>query len=104
MTAGELLARLRASGLSMQADGARLIVIPGSRLTEEDRREIRENKDEILALLLDPDPRVTCTACANYIPPKHRCANHGAALLWSADIAPALAALPQHCPAHRSNL
>lgn len=47
------------------------------------------------------DTRVTCLTCAHYRP--GRCRNHRAALLWSGEIGPALAALPQHCPAWMAN-
>lgn len=56
MTAGELLARLRASGFSMQADGARLTVIPGSRLTDSDRQAIRAHKAELLHIVAGTVP------------------------------------------------
>jgi hypothetical protein len=44
----------------------------------------------------DSDPRVTCTGCRWYA---GRCLRHRAAGLPSDQIGPALAALPQHCPA-----
>ena len=49
---------------------------------------------------LDPDPRVQCIACQHYTPQAHRCERHRAAGLMSDAIGPALARLPQHCPAH----
>lgn len=47
----------------------------------------------------DTDSRVTCISCRNYSRTLHRCGQHRAALLQGSDIAPALAVLPQNCPA-----
>jgi hypothetical protein len=50
--------------------------------------------------LRDVDARVTCQRCAHYRP--HRCGNHRAAQLLTAEVGPELAALPQHCPGFRT--
>jgi hypothetical protein len=48
------------------------------------------------------DTRVTCTTCRHHLPLQFRCGNHRAALLWSGEVAPALAVLPQNCPGWRA--
>ena len=104
MSAADTLRRLRAEGFTIQPDGRRLIVVPASKMTSDIRDELRHFKDELLALLTaklagDPtDPRVTCLQCVHYISAANRCRNFSAALLFAPDIAPTLAALPQHCP------
>ena len=50
---------------------------------------------------VDFDSRVTCTTCAHYRPAQQRCMNQRTAMLWSAEVGPALAALPQNCPGFR---
>ncbi len=102
MTAGTaLLDRLVGLGFDV-ALGAHdaLIVRPASKLTDELRHAIREHRAGMVAGLLDPDPRVTCSRCAHYRPDAHRCANFRMARLSSSDIAPELANLKQHCPGH----
>ena len=104
MSAADTLRRLRAEGFTIQPDGRRLIVVPASKMTSDIRDELRHFKDELLALLAaeiagDPtDTRVTCQRCDHYSSAAHRCRNYRAALLFGPDIAPAIAALPQHCP------
>lgn len=51
MSAAQVLHRLQQSGLTVTADGERLIVAPADRLNDEDRRLIRDNKPEIVAAL-----------------------------------------------------
>lgn len=49
----------------------------------------------------DPDRRVACVRCRHYTAAMNRCGNHRAAGLMTAIVGPALARLPQHCPAFR---
>lgn len=49
MNASEVLHLVRDSGLTVTADGERLIVAPADRLNEEARQMIRDNKPAILA-------------------------------------------------------
>lgn len=51
MSATQVLHRLQQSGLTVTADGERLIVAPADRLNEEARQLIRDNKPEIVAAL-----------------------------------------------------
>jgi len=51
MGARELLADLSETGLSVTADGSRLVVRPASKLTEPIRSALRQAKPELLALL-----------------------------------------------------
>jgi hypothetical protein len=51
MGARELLADLSETGLSVTADGNRLVVRPASKLTEPIRSALRDAKPELLALL-----------------------------------------------------
>jgi hypothetical protein len=51
MTAPELLADLARQGFTLTREGDGIRVLPASRLTEADRRAIREHKPELLALL-----------------------------------------------------
>ena len=74
-----------------------LIVRPASSLTDELRQAIRDQRDGLVAVLADPDPRVTCNRCSNYRASTHRCVNFRLAGLAMPDIAPELAALKQHC-------
>jgi hypothetical protein len=52
----------------------------------------------------DPDRRVTCVRCRHYLPELHRCGNYRAAGLMTGAVGPALARLPQHCPAFTDRL
>ena len=97
MGAADVLVRLRHEGFALAPRNGKVVVSPASRLTDDHRALIRQHRDDLLNLLLDPDPRVTCTTCAHYR--LHQCRQHRAALLQGSDIAPALAALPQRCPA-----
>ncbi len=51
MGARELLADLTAAGLSVAADGDRLVIRPASRLTDAMRATVRDVKADLLALL-----------------------------------------------------
>jgi len=50
-TSDSLLAELRASGLTLTADGSRLRVAPADKLTDDLRAGIREHRAGLLALL-----------------------------------------------------
>ncbi len=97
MAAADILTRLRQDGFAVVARDGRVVVRPASALTDDHRALLRQHRQDLLELLLDPDPRVTCVTCAHYR--LHRCGQHRAALLQGSDIAPALAELPQRCPA-----
>ena len=56
-----MLARLRSHGLTVRADGDRVIVSPRTSLTEELRAMIRANKAGILREL---EAEAMCDACA----------------------------------------
>lgn len=47
----------------------------------------------------DPDRRVVCVRCRNYTAAFNRCGDYRAAGLLTGIVGPALARLPQHCPA-----
>ena len=51
MSVTQVLHRLQQSGLTVTADGERLIVTPADRLTDKTRQLIRDNKLEIVAAL-----------------------------------------------------
>lgn len=51
MSATQVLHLIRESGLTVTADGERLIVTPADRLTDKTRQLIRDNKPEIVAAL-----------------------------------------------------
>jgi hypothetical protein len=53
MNARGLLLHLDSLGISVIVDGGRLLVRPGSALTEAHRRALRDAKKEVLALLAD---------------------------------------------------
>lgn len=102
MTAAELLDHLAGLGFEVNVDeGDALIVRPGGRLTDELRQSIRERRSDLVAILRDPDLRVTCVRCHAYRQVLHRCTNHRRAGLLTSDISPALANLKQTCPAFR---
>lgn len=79
--AAELLAHLRARGLSLVAVGDRLDVSPTGELTDADRAAIRANKPALLSLLgvgmslpprhenADPayQPAVACARCSGHL-------------------------------------
>ncbi len=100
MGARDLLVELRAEGFRLTAEGDRLVVRPASKLTPELREVVAAAKPELLALVLDPDGRVTCTDCTHAR--SGWCANHRRAGLWSPEVGPALATLPQRCPGFSS--
>jgi len=52
MSAAELLQRLRLEGFGLTVDGDRLIVTPGSELTDEFREAIRTAKPALLRILV----------------------------------------------------
>ena len=54
MGARDLLARLADSGVTVAADGDRLLIRPASKLTDDMRGELRALKPEVLALLSMP--------------------------------------------------
>lgn len=54
MGAHDLLAKLAAAGVTVIADGDRLVIRPASRLTDDHRSALRAAKTELLALLGDP--------------------------------------------------
>lgn len=56
MGARELLSDLAGAGLSIKADGGRLVICPASRLTDPMRAALREAKPELLALLRGAQP------------------------------------------------
>ncbi len=53
MTPADLLKRLRTRGFHIDAGGNKLLVSPGSRLTETDRRSISAALPELLTALAD---------------------------------------------------
>ena len=55
MTAEELLSEAEAQGLTLVADGARLRIRPGSRLTPELLSRLRARKAELIELLTWPE-------------------------------------------------
>jgi hypothetical protein len=55
MGARDLLAELSGSGLTVTADGDRLVIRPASKLTDTHRDALRRAKPELLALLSAPD-------------------------------------------------
>lgn len=99
MSAAAVLTRLRMDGFAVIAADDRLIVKPASRLTDDHRALIRQHREDLLELLRDPDPRVTCVACTAFRP--GRCARHRAAGLFSPEIGRDFAALPQRCGGFR---
>lgn len=100
-TAVALLDRLVGLGFEVGLGQHHTVTVrPASSLTDELRQAIRDHRDGLVAVLADPDPRVTCTRCTHYRASTHRCANHRLAGLMTPDIAPELAALKQHCPGH----
>lgn len=56
MGAQELLADLAGAGLTVMADGDRLVIRPASKLTDLIRAALREAKAEVLALLSTNEP------------------------------------------------
>jgi len=55
MGARELLHNLADAGLSVTADGDRLVIRPASKLTDDMRTALRQAKPELLALLAHPN-------------------------------------------------
>ncbi len=56
MGARELLHDLAGAGLSVTAEGDRLVIRPASKLTDDMRSALRQAKSELLALLTAPRP------------------------------------------------
>ena len=56
MTAEELLARLRAEGISLRLAGMKLMVSPSYRLTESSAQLIRDFREDLIEVLLPPIP------------------------------------------------
>lgn len=56
MGARELLSDLAGAGLSITADGDRLVIRPASKLTDPMRAALRDAKPKLLALLRDAQP------------------------------------------------
>lgn len=54
MSAAALLKDLLGGGFSVKVDEGRLIVVPGSGLTDEQRSAIKANKAELMRLLIPP--------------------------------------------------
>ena len=50
-SAQAIVANLTARGISLDRDGSAIVVRPAGKLTDDDRRIIREHKDAILELL-----------------------------------------------------
>ena len=102
MSAADLLLHLRAAGFRLDVEDGVLLVGPAAKLTDETRHVIRASKAELVRAVLDraDDPRVTCIECGHYRP--GRCGNYRAAALFTNDIGPALAALPQRCPGYKT--
>ena len=67
MGARDLLHDLAGAGLSVTADGGRLVIRPASKLTDDLRATLRAAKPELLALLTEAPAR-TCAACAHHLP------------------------------------
>ena len=82
----------------MTVAAGRLMVGPAADLTEADRALLRQHRDDLIQALLDPDPRVRCSACSHYR--LGQCVRHRQAGLMSPDIGVDLAEMPQHCPAY----
>lgn len=59
MSAAQVLHRLQQSGLTVTADGERLIVTPADRLTDKTRQLIRDNKPKIVAALKSSSRAIT---------------------------------------------
>ena len=59
MTAAEVFIRLDRAGLSVRAQGARLVVEPATLLTAELRALAWQHKAELLALARDAEDRAT---------------------------------------------
>jgi hypothetical protein len=55
-TPAKLLARLRSLGFRLEAEGGKVVVTPGSRLTAPDRDAIRACRDELLGMLEGEPP------------------------------------------------
>ena len=102
MAARDLLADLASAGLSVTAEGDRLMIRPASRLTEPLRVALRQAKPELLALLSAPLPMRTCAGCAHRLR-RGTCAEPVAAALathfgirWAPD------GHAQSCPAYEA--
>lgn len=62
MGAAEIFTRMRAAGFRLDTDGEKLLVRPGSKLTEDLRQELRRSKPELIRLLKSR-PAQACTTC-----------------------------------------
>jgi hypothetical protein len=80
MGARDLLAQLAGLGVTVTADGDRLVIRPASKLPDSLRGLLREAKDEVLRALTDAPPR-TCRQCAHRAP-YGNCTEPEAAGLW----------------------
>lgn len=102
MGARNLLADLTGAGMSITAEGDRLVIRPASMLTDNMRAALRQAKPELLALLsVQPSAR-TCTACTHRLR-RGTCAEPVAAALathfgirWAPD------GHAQSCPAYEA--
>lgn len=66
-------------------------------------KEVADETARRLAARAFDDTRVTCVGCERYAPASHRCREPGRAGMGTGEIGPALAGLPQACPAHVPN-
>ena len=60
MSAPLLLQNLQASGFTLLADGPTLFITPASKLSSDDRAQIKQHKPELLRLLAE----ITCNDCS----------------------------------------
>lgn len=101
MSAGRILATIRAAGLSIRLGGFKTLkVTPAALLTPELRALIQSHKHDLvlaLAIRADDDTRVTCTACRHQRP-GNCCNNHRRAALTTRELAADFMRLRQHCP------
>ena len=78
MSAADLLLHLRAAGFDLAADDGKLLVTPGSMLTDDMRASIRAARPELMALLAGAESRPpattttlssvsTCPACQHLL-------------------------------------
>ena len=96
MDAPALVLRLRDAGVQLQVDAGILIAAPASLLTDETRAAIRAQRDDLLRLVEDPDPRVTCATCVHAR--GQWCGAHPQSALADGYIG-GIEAQAQHCPA-----
>lgn len=113
MGSADLIRHLAHAGLRLEVDGARLVVWPAARLTDDIRALIREHKGELLRTLAsaqdagppagesqaDEDDRITCSTCRHFRVVTTRCSNHVRAGM-PFDLVPELTTMPQRCPGY----